>query len=261
MKKNIIILLIVVILVVLAFSIIRFYNFGVKKIYIENSRITLTIPKIAKLKSVSKNYVEFSSLQNKDVITNSLESIYSGLESKICNNKKVYYDDKNNITITDYRIEESGLITKFYINYRRGNISNDECSIVKNPKKIKYQIEEAQEGNICTIPSKFNYRNSDGNLYNVYYICFGNLWIQTGMNEMNYLNQMLYYGWISMQDMIDFMEYQVKIGEASQKKYSGEKTILYQNRDFSMLVCDTSIGNKDIYIGDTSLKYEENYCQ
>ena len=42
-----------------------------------------------------------------------MESIYSELESKICNNKKVYYDDKNNITITNYRGEENGLITKF----------------------------------------------------------------------------------------------------------------------------------------------------
>lgn len=43
--------------------------------------------------------------------------------------------------------------------------------------------------------------------------------------------------------------------------YKDGGTKLYKNDTISIIKCNTIDGNKDIYIGDTNLEYQENYCK
>ena len=42
--------------------------------------------------------------------------------------------------------------------------------------------------------------------------------------------------------------------------YKDGGTVLYQKDDYRMLVCNTLDGNKDVYFGDITLEYENDYC-
>ena len=43
--------------------------------------------------------------------------------------------------------------------------------------------------------------------------------------------------------------------------YKDGGTKLYKNDSIALIKCNTIDGNKDIYIGDTNLEYQENYCK
>ncbi len=43
--------------------------------------------------------------------------------------------------------------------------------------------------------------------------------------------------------------------------YKDGGTKLYKNDTIAIIKCNTTLGNKDIYIGDTNLEYQENYCK
>ena len=43
--------------------------------------------------------------------------------------------------------------------------------------------------------------------------------------------------------------------------YKDGGTKLYKNDTISIIKCNTIDGNKDIYIGDINLEYQENYCK
>lgn len=43
--------------------------------------------------------------------------------------------------------------------------------------------------------------------------------------------------------------------------YKDGGTRLYKNDTISIIKCNTIDGNKDIYIGDINLEYQENYCK
>ena len=43
--------------------------------------------------------------------------------------------------------------------------------------------------------------------------------------------------------------------------YKDGGTKMYRGNNYRMLVCNTIDGNKDIYIGDINLEYENDYCK
>ena len=42
--------------------------------------------------------------------------------------------------------------------------------------------------------------------------------------------------------------------------YKDGGTKMYQGNNYRMLVCNTIDGNKDVYFGDLTLEYENDYC-
>lgn len=237
---------------------LKFVPFGVTTYKSEQTDINLKIPKLSLFKSEccmhSASFTSFSSVLTLKMELNSIMSKY---EEYTCNNKNYYYDEKQNITINGYGVESNFLFNTFYINYNIGKYGNDYCGIVTDYTKLKYEIIDISETGYCFIEEEMKYLNSDGNLYNLHYKCFGNLAFQTGIYKMEYLNNMLEYEWISMDIIIKFLEYQVENSKADKNTYSD--AILYKNNDFSLLQCNTT--NKDIYIGSTSFKYKEDYCK
>ena len=84
--------------------------------------------------------------------------------------------------------------------------------------------------------------------------------MKKGMGYSDSFENMLQSSYISMDDLINFLEYQVENGDATKNYYSNKEITLYKNEDFSLLKCDTQNGNKDVYISD-QLEYNESYCK
>lgn len=38
-------------------------------------------------------------------------------------------------------------------------------------------------------------------------------------------------------------------------------TKIYNNKEYTVIVCNTLDKNKDIYFGDNNLKYQQGYCK
>lgn len=235
--------------------------YGTTNYTMPNSNIVLKVPKFSSFKEECCMFsASFQSFRSKFSLQLELEKIMTGYEKMECHNKTVYYDKKADITIHDYGVESGFFFRKFYITYDKGKPTNNECSVVTDATKTKYQIDYRlkNERDICYHSEKFQYWNKDGNIYDVYYQCFGDILFQSGMNKMHYLNDMLSRGWISMDDVINFLEYQVIQGKAKKQEFKDGGSIMYMTKDFHLLKCNRLMGNQDIYIGSTNMKYDQS---
>lgn len=69
----------------------------------------------------------FKSFRSKIVLEKELNRIMKNYDERKCNDNIYYYDKKNNITITEYGVERTGLLNRIYIVYDIGDIYN-ECN-------------------------------------------------------------------------------------------------------------------------------------
>lgn len=257
MKRIIFFDLVVMLVIFLGLKFIPFKKTTYKS---KQTDVNLRIPGFSFFnKECCMTSVTFTSPRSALFLQAELNDIMSKYESYTCNNNKYYYDEKEDITISEYGVELGFLFNTFYITYDKGKRNASDCSVINDPTKLTYQIDyRAKNGyGICYIPEKFTYKNENGEIYNVYYECIGDLLFQTGLGKMNFLNSMLSYEWISMEDVINYLEYEVKNSNFTKNTY--EKNILYKNKDFSLLQCDTT--DKDIYISSPDFVYKEDYCK
>lgn len=260
MKKKTKIILLILAIIMTVILVVKFISFGNKEYKMPNSNIVLKVPSLSSFKEECCMYsATFRSFSSVYTIKRQLDSIMNGYEKYECSNKKYYYDKKSNITISDYGVKIGFPLNEFYITYDKGK--RDDCNKVENTNDLNYKIYDVNETGYCYIPEQFNYIDIDGESHNVHYQCFGNLAFENGVGKMIYIDQLISYKWLSMDDIINFLELQVKNNDATREIYKDGGSILYKNKDFSLLKCNTIDGNKDIYIGDNSLKYEENYCK
>ncbi len=262
MKKQNILVLTVFVLILIFILFLKFFPFGGRYYKLSNKN-NFKIPKISFLNESKENYISFKTIRGMTIIKKELEDSFNEYEKGICNNKTIFYDEKSDITIIEYNIDSGFIFNTFYIKYYKGKFDRNECSVIKDATKLDYQIRSASLNyqNRCSIPEQFEYKNNNGNKYNVYYDCFGDILFKTGLDEMNFLDSMLKYSWISMDTVVDFLKYQVKNGNASSEILIDMEATIYRNKGFSLLTCNTSAGNKDIYIGGTDFQVKENYCK
>ncbi len=259
--KKIYLIILFLILLMGGILFIKLFPFGTTKYTIPNTSVVLEIPKLSSYKKEDKNFsVSFKSIRSKLILEKELENIIKKYKIQTCNNKTIYYNEEDNITIIGYNVSHKNIYNIFNIDYHIGKYDNNECSIITDPQKLTYQIKKCP-GDRCYGTDTFKYKNEDGNFYNLYYKHSKFLLFNSGMNTMQYLTSMLHSSWMSMQDVIDFLEYKVQNGETEKIVYKEPNSILYKNKDFSLLECNTSSGNKDIYLLNPNFEYEDSYCQ
>ena len=83
--------------------------------------------------------------------------------------------------------------------------------------------------------------------------------IKKGMVYYSYFEKMLESSYLSIADLISFLEHQVETGTATKNIAQDEKSIIYKNADFTLLKCNTPSGNKDVYFSD-KLDTSIDYC-
>ena len=216
----------------------------------------LKLPFYSKIYHTSKSNDEyvltFKTFLSKDVILNKINDILNEYEEYICQNQMFYYDKDNDITIKDVDIGNNEIINKYSITISKEMFDNNFCSKVIDYKNIKHQIKD-----VLTNPHEYKYKNIvDGNIYNVYSNLKNKaILLNTGMNKMNYLRDMLTYGWVSMNQFIDYLDYIVLNNKCS--KFENKDYVIYKTKDFSLLKCN----NNDIYINESEYDYSNFICK
>ena len=134
-----------------------------------------------------------------------------------------------------------------------GSKSNNECSLITDPKKLTHSILSCPLG-ICYGTNEFKYKGKDGNIYNLYFNLSTFLLFKNGRDEMHYFNSMLKFGWMSMQDVIDYLDYRVENNKTVLELKENYK--IYKSKEFYLILCD----NKTIYIEDSTFVENNLYC-
>jgi len=111
--------------------------------------------------------------------------------------------------------------------------------------------------NVFIKPHEYEYKNMiDGNIYNVYSNLENkDILLNTGMNKMNYLRNMLRYGWVSMNQFIDYLDFISVNGDSV--KIETKDYIAFETKEFTLLKCD----NNDIYIYENEYDYSNFVCK
>ena len=193
-----------------------------------------------------------------------------------CNNKEVSIKELNKI---------NDKITEFYINNndKAGNLGShyvDEENMVVVVELINNTQEEQEKFREEVIDSEY-IKFVQGGQYNtftseqlkitktkdcnnqlieyyqheegkVYLVCLDEVMID-GATLKEFFSKTYQTFDDSINNLIDDMEL------IDTYKDGGSK--LYKSDTISLLKCNTIEGNKDIYIGDTNLEYQENYCK
>lgn len=246
-------LLIVFIIIILG---IMFIPFCSKNYHSKKLNSSFNIPRFSLYKeSKDKNIVTFITIKNKNILKFEMDRIINKLEKKTCHYDTYYYDKENDITIEDFKIDTKLLFNEISVRYKKGKYSNEECNIITDPTRIEYSYFHIDE--INELKPLYKYLNKDGNLYDVYTTCDYCLSIKKGMGYFSYFEELLQSSYMSMDDLISFLEHQVETKKAT-KDIRIESTI-YKNKDFTFIECNTKNGNKDIYF-DERLDSSIDYC-
>ena len=250
MKKK---LLIIFLIILSLFVIINLLLFRTKKVNLKKNDIEIVVPKFSYLYKEKDNEIIFKTLRGKKSIENELKRIERKYISKKCNNRLVYYDEKNNITITNYKIYKKGFFNYFSINFQTGLISNNSCGRILDIKKTDLRFKDC--GNVkCYQNSRYKFRTKDNIEYFLYYDLDKDILIKSGMENYNYLDSLLDYRWLYREDLIKFMNYQSSVDKKIKKIKKQDYTIYY-NDNFMLVDCK----NNDIYITNpTSL--DKYFC-
>lgn len=256
MTKRLKLFIIIAVSLIIIIFIFRSFPFGYNQYKISSDLSKITLPKFSyDIKNEQKGIITFKSHRSKFIIQDEINDMFESYDKYICNNKVLYYDKDHNITFMDYEISYRFFTNNIKLIYHSGKFSDNECAKVFDYKQMDYRIIPVNSTGHCYIKEdKFEYRDENNELHNVYYECFGNLAFKNGMNKMEYIDRVLFFRWISMKDIINYLNYKTK-DKTFTKKIIDKKHTLYYNNDFYLLKCD----NKDIYIG---AKYDEfkSYC-
>lgn len=234
-----------------------FFPFGIKKYEVSNSSVTLDMPKLATVIDEDDNSIKLKFFRSKFSLKKDIKKIMDSYNTYYCNNSEVYYNKKNNVTIKSFKINSSFVFNELEINFEKGKISNNDCSVVKNFKKTDYSVKDCP-GEFCYGTNHFYYQDENGKVYNLYYNYSKFLLFKTGNEKYNYLTSMLKYSWISMKDVINFLEFQSKNGNTIKQIDENGMYIKYYNKDFILIQCTSD--NKDIYLEDYSSLEKNNFC-
>lgn len=247
---------------------IKYFHFGTYNYNNADMGINIDIPKLSKLDYVNDKSISFITFRDKKVISSELNNVLEKYQKYYCHNNDYYYNSTSDITITDYSVEGNAIYNRVTINYIHNKIDNNDCNVILDYHNLEYLLMDRnsskEDEESCWTKRNFKYKNViDGKIYNVYYNCVGingDITFKSGANTYHQLDIMLMNGWTSMNDIIDYFEYRYLNGEINKEfNYKAGYNIYITNK-FSVVVCNTKDGNKDIYFDSNSLKNNKKYC-
>lgn len=119
MKK----IIIVLVLIVCFYLGIKFIPMGTKRVRMGASLVELEVPKFSSIKSECCTYkVTFKTLRGKNIIKKELDKVINSYMKESCNNNTVYYNMKDDITITKYDVSGGFLYSTFTLEYVKGRL-------------------------------------------------------------------------------------------------------------------------------------------
>ncbi len=256
MKRKYIIVTFVII-VLLFVILIKFFFYG-SVMYSYNDNIKIKIP------SFSFFYKEYDSM----LMFKTLKSIFStkidvsiikaDYERYLCRNDEYYYDTENDVTIVSYDIKKGFLFNNIYIKYYSGKYNNNYCNKVTDPLKTNYSFLRYSSGS--TKPYELYYNDNNNVTHTIYYdLTNGRLLFKNGKGKMIDFHSILKHKWITVDDVISLLDYQVEKGEILRVENDKSDYTLYKTKDFSLIRCNSK--NKgDIYLEPNDVNFDNEFC-
>lgn len=245
---------------VIIFVFVSFIPFKEKKYYVYEDKYIL-IPRLSILDDTTqednKYSVTFKSISSKLILTLNLDSSLDEYKRKLCNNDKyLYYNSDNDITISDYKIDKGFLFNKYTIYYYFGNISEYECMKILDIDKLEinydYSYLTSVKHDIDYVDYK--YLSDDGNKYDVHSDCPECFTIKSGVGIMRPFKELLLTSSVDMQMILDKLEEDVKNNKTVKTEY--DNGTMYENDKINLFNCK----NKDVYISD-KIEYTDKLCK
>lgn len=153
MKKKL--LLIIILIIYFLILIIKFFPFGTE--FSKDTSGRLTIPKLSTFEEECCMFsAHYKSIRSKYIIQKELDKTMKNY--KKCN--RGYYDEENDISITEYGVERGIIFNHFYIVYDKGNYCSDD-SDNKKQMTLDDVIELSKKGDDLTFADfeKYYYIN------------------------------------------------------------------------------------------------------
>ena len=188
---------------------------------------------------------------NEEVVVKELNKINDKItEFYINNNDKAgnlgshYVDEENKVVVVElinntkeeqekFRKE---IIDSEYIKFIQGSQQDNQQIKITKTKECDNQVIEY-----------YQYEEQK-----VYLVCLDEITID-GATLKDYFSK----AYQTFNDSINSLINNMELIDA----YKDGGTKLYKNDTIAIIKCNTTLGNKDIYIGDTNLEYQENYCK
>lgn len=110
----------ILIVVFLSFLTFRTYFFGINTINL-SSKIKLEIPKYIFLIKEEKNEITMKTIRSYNNTKKEIDYILENYSIISCNNKKYFYSETQDYTITKYEVKNYIILNSIIINYEIGN--------------------------------------------------------------------------------------------------------------------------------------------
>ncbi|MBQ3021009.1 MAG: hypothetical protein IJD92_02140 [Bacilli bacterium] len=230
----------------LLYNVYKCQEYSIPQIKLKNNKFSCSLKK-EELKI--KELIDKTKEINDFVCAEALENFYEDeLYTYYWNCMKneymiVRYENGFEETIQDALKNKSITITdldKFNINY------------IKYEKEKNYKLSVIEEDN-CNLKLNEYYESNNRTIYTT---CIKEIYIERNNNKLTLKNHLLNI-YQTIDESIKELVSDINVYEV----YKDGGTTLYKKDNYAILLCNTIEGNKDVYIGNKDLKYEQGYCK
>lgn len=177
-------------------------------------------------------------------INDKITEFYINNNDKAGNLGSHYVDEENKVVVVELIDNSKEEQEKF----RKEIIDSEYIKFVQGSQQDNQQIKITKTKD-CDNKVIEYYRYEEGK---VYLVCLDDI----KLNDVT-LKDYFSKTYQTFNDSINSLINNMKLIDT----YKDGGTKLYKNDTISIIKCNTIDGNKDIYIGDINLEYQENYCK
>lgn len=259
MRKKVLLIFLAFCLVFILVLLIFIFGRGTRNYRSKVSNISLEIPRFTIVNKESGAFIiNMYSIRTLESLQEEIAKMLNSYETIRCGSggMEYYYNKDLDYTVTEYGIEK-GIIKKIYFIYDVGNVCDTEEF---NNNDLLIRIEEAKNKEIKQLifPEVSSYvKPLNYKLYS-----YGLEKIIITVEDKEYaLEEALRQNKVTIENIVKFLENGALYGNWQKNNYDDGGSIMYKNFEFAFLKCNTLAGNKDYYIGNIDMQYEENFCK
>lgn len=184
------------------------------------------------------------SIKELNKINDKITEFYINNNDKAGNLGSHYVDEENKVVVVELINNTKEEQEKF----RKEIIDSEYIKFIQGSQQDNQQIKITKTKD-CDNKVIEYYRYEEGK---VYLVCLDDI----KLNDVT-LKDYFSKTYQTFNDSINSLINNMKLIDT----YKDGGTKLYKNDTISIIKCNTIDGNKDIYIGDINLEYQENYCK
>ena len=177
-------------------------------------------------------------------INDKITEFYINNNDKAGNLGSHYVDEENKVVVVELINNSKEEQEKF----RKEVIDSEYIKFVQGSQQDNHQIKITKTKDCDNqVIEYYQYEEQK-----VYLVCLDEITID-GATFKDYLSKT----YQTFNDSIDNLTKNMEVIDT----YKDGGTKLYKNDSIALIKCNTIDGNKDIYIGDTNLEYQESFCK